>query len=563
MTPSREPGSKGLRQTAKAPKRKWFEQWVGRLEAELNGLEGPLVQIWAWPGSGKRALLAELVTRGGMEIPPVALRDAGLLRRVAREARQRECPWLLCRQWPHAADPVVPGPILDELTGRPLLVFSSHLRRPLDSSSSSTLEPRSLLLESSEVAGLWHELTGERPAPAQVSGLIEVCHGWLQPLRLAAVATSRGHQVSADPASWLALPEMVEFLRQEVFDGIPLGTVEPDGFLKGELRARGMAVFDPASKVYREPKLVGAFFQLPREVLRRDRPEAVPPSVPPGTSLEEDSEGGGTGPTFEVRLFGTPLVTRLPSASRGAETGDSLGTNLGEASPVEIRWQLRRAFKIFAFLASCKGYQAVREDLIEAVFPDEDPASIKRNFHPTLSYLRRNLLGGSGTPRVVEHRHGTYRLNPKVVWNIDSERFEDLATKAAQKKSAGELETCAVLARQAWGLYRGPFLHGIYDSWAVERRESLQRSYLRLLRDLGEASEALGRLTEALDAYRAVLVEDPLQEGLQVATMGIYAALGRRDLVRRQYDRLNGLLMEELGVEPLASTTAEYHRLMG
>ncbi len=59
-----------------------------------------------------------------------------------------------------------------------------------------------------------------------------------------------------------------------------------------------------------------------------------------------------------------------------------------------------------------------------------------------------------------------------------------------------------------------------------------------------------------------MLVEDPLQERVHLEVMRIYAAQGRRDLVRRQYDRLCTLLLEELGVEPLPETTQEYHRLM-
>jgi DNA-binding SARP family transcriptional activator len=44
--------------------------------------------------------------------------------------------------------------------------------------------------------------------------------------------------------------------------------------------------------------------------------------------------------------------------------------------------------------------------------------------------------------------------------------------------------------------------------------------------------------------------------------MRLYAAQGRRDLVRRQYERLCTLLLDELGVEPLPETVQEYHRLM-
>jgi DNA-binding SARP family transcriptional activator len=65
-----------------------------------------------------------------------------------------------------------------------------------------------------------------------------------------------------------------------------------------------------------------------------------------------------------------------------------------------------------------------------------------------------------------------------------------------------------------------------------------------------------------MDVYRAVLVEDPLQESAHLALMEVYARQGRRDLVRRQYERLCALLRAELGAEPLLRTTLAYHTLM-
>ncbi len=44
--------------------------------------------------------------------------------------------------------------------------------------------------------------------------------------------------------------------------------------------------------------------------------------------------------------------------------------------------------------------------------------------------------------------------------------------------------------------------------------------------------------------------------------MRLYAQQGRRDLVRRQYDKLCGILLEELGVPPAMETTQGYHQLM-
>ena len=82
------------------------------------------------------------------------------------------------------------------------------------------------------------------------------------------------------------------------------------------------------------------------------------------------------------------------------------------------------------------------------------------------------------------------------------------------------------------------------------------------MRALGETYARLGRLGEAMDALRAVLIHDPLQERVHLALMQVYARQGRRDLVRRQYDRLAELLARELTIEPMEETIEAYHRLM-
>ena len=45
--------------------------------------------------------------------------------------------------------------------------------------------------------------------------------------------------------------------------------------------------------------------------------------------------------------------------------------------------------------------------------------------------------------------------------------------------------------------------------------------------------------------------------------MRLYAGQGRRDLVRRQYDHLCRVLLEDLGQAPGEETAREYHLLMG
>jgi LuxR family maltose regulon positive regulatory protein len=223
---------------------------------------------------------------------------------------------------------------------------------------------------------------------------------------------------------------------------------------------------------------------------------------------------------------------------------------------------------VLAFLASSPGLQAGREELIEAVWPNEGERTIERNFHPTLSHLRRALEGGNrgdrgkDRPAPLLFKNGVYRLNPEVTWEIDAIELTRLAEEGRERAGRDETEAAADAWKRAWRLYRGPFLQGHYEAWVTTRREEYQRLYLDLLRDLGDLYVRLGKNEDAMDAYRTVLVEDPLQERIHLAVMRLYAAQGRRDLVRRQYDNLCRLLLEELGVAPMPQTTRDYHRLM-
>jgi DNA-binding SARP family transcriptional activator len=252
-------------------------------------------------------------------------------------------------------------------------------------------------------------------------------------------------------------------------------------------------------------------------------------------------------PLYQVCLLGDAQVVVSPP----------------QGEPWQVSWTLTRGLSLFAYLASTPGRRAGKEELTEALFAGEGSEASRRNFHPTLSYLRRDLGGGqSSSFKPVLYRSGGYELNPDYRWSIDLDAFEAHREAGLELRRAGELEGAAEHLSTAWRLYRGAFLQGVYEPWAARRREELYRAYLTLLRDLGQVRRELEDLEQALDAYRAVLIEDPLEEAVQTEVMRIYAAQGRRDLVRRQYDRLSVLLLDELGVEPLPETTAVYHRLM-
>lgn len=260
--------------------------------------------------------------------------------------------------------------------------------------------------------------------------------------------------------------------------------------------------------------------------------------LPPAPLADEPSG-------YAVQLLGKPSVRLRRPGGRS----------------VELRFPLRRAFQVFARLAAAPDFEASREELVEAAFHEEDEEAVEKNFHPTLSYVRRTLAAQEDV-QPVELRSGVYRLDPRLAWKVDVVEFERRVEEGRRRLHQGQPEQAVALWESAWRLYGGPFLAGWDAPWISARREELARQHTELLGALGEVYERLGRLTEAMDVHRAAVIADPLQEEVHLALMRIYARQGRRNLVRRQYDQLSSLLSEELGVEPMPETTEAYHRLM-
>jgi DNA-binding SARP family transcriptional activator len=520
-----------------------------RLLRRIENLDTPVVQIWGWPGSGKSGLLAAFLAVQGSAAMALALDELAepeALRAVVDAAWEAGAHWLVATGDPGdrlraAARRLRPGQ---------RLVFAGERRaQGLAELPGAMIPPQELLPTAAELATLWRLIAGEVADASTVARLHAASDGWYRPLLLALEATGGGGLEAATPEELLEIDPVRYFLRHEVLEtftaaereSLLAAPRERDGDHGDEgwrlLDERGLWI--EGAERDRMPLLLAAC--LERERRRRGQPSraAAERAVP--------ADPAATAPAvYVLGLLGAPFA-RLREG--GAER--------------ELDCRLRRSFQVLAYLASSPGLEAGREELIEAVWPTEGERTIERNFHPTLSHLRRALEAGrKDDVQPLLFRGGVYRLNPEIEWEIDAHAVAAMVEKGRQLSDRGDLPAAADAWRRAWSLYRGPFLQGHYEAWVAARREICQRQQLEMLRDLGDLYLRLERPDEAMDAYRSILVEDPLQERIHVALMQVYADQGRRDMVRRQYDRLCTLLLEELGVEPLAETTREYHRLM-
>ncbi len=205
----------------------------------------------------------------------------------------------------------------------------------------------------------------------------------------------------------------------------------------------------------------------------------------------------------------------------------------------------RRALALLAVLAL--DGRVARARLATLFWGEQDEAGARRNLRRELARLR-----DAGLEASFAAFGDTLELGAAV--GCDARDFE--AACAREDHEA------------ALALWRGPLLDGFalgdapgFEAWLAERREAA----LRRWRDAAAATalrlERAGELRAALALRLRLSDADPLQEAHHADAMRLHEALGERSAALELYERCQRLLRDELGLEPLASTTAIAERL--
>jgi hypothetical protein len=164
-----------------------------------------------------------------------------------------------------------------------------------------------------------------------------------------------------------------------------------------------------------------------------------------------------------------------------------------------------QAQAIFAFLFDRGERGALKDELIDLIWPDVELGRADLAFHRTIGGLRRALStpGGIGLKQVIIFSAGRYRLGPDIIRWSDAAAFEDHmdALDRSTDPDAGRSRLASVRR-----LYRGDYMDDcpFYgDSSQVEvRRQELRDRYVAALAALAEGRREDGKWTDARDLLR-------------------------------------------------------------
>src|SRR5690349_1546550 len=247
-----------------------------------------------------------------------------------------------------------------------------------------------------------------------------------------------------------------------------------------------------------------------------------------------------------IRVLGPVEIFRDPSVQFAADA-----------------WTTRRARDIFCYIATSKNRRVLKEVLIEAFWRDEDLETVEKNFHPTISHIRKAL--NSRQPfkqNFLIFRDSAYQLNPDLSYAVDAEEFERCIVEADKAKREQDAARQRASLESAHKLYRGEFMCGVYEDWAEERRQFYSEQSARVIAALAKLSLSEKRWADALRYAGEALAGDPFREDMHRLTMRAFAAQAKPASVKKHFESMKKKLHTELGIEPAEETKRLFAELM-
>jgi predicted ATPase/DNA-binding SARP family transcriptional activator len=220
------------------------------------------------------------------------------------------------------------------------------------------------------------------------------------------------------------------------------------------------------------------------------------------------------------------------------------------------RFRTQKAGLLLAYLAFYLRRSHPREALIEMLWPEGDPAVTRRRLRVLLSSLRRQLEPpGVALGAVLVADYSAVQLNADAV-TTDVAAFDAALREASASDAASGQRELRLI--DAVTLYQGDLLPGSFEEWVLMERERLAEAHLQAVTALSEIREQAGDLPGALRWARGAAAADPLNEEVCQRLIRLFAASGRHDAARREFDALERRMARDLAAEPSPET-----RLLG
>ena len=206
--------------------------------------------------------------------------------------------------------------------------------------------------------------------------------------------------------------------------------------------------------------------------------------------------------------------------------------------PIKLRTEKTR--ELFAFLLHNQGREITKEELLDRLWPEDEPEKAIRQLYNGIYYIRK-ALEEYGADRSLINIGSDYNLQLSGV-DYDVQRIYELekCDPAANLELWEEMES----------LFAGEYLEGGDYPWADYERDRLeslcQQCLIQLARQYMEKEQYDRAETKLIKAYR----QNPYEEIITQLLLRVYAKTGENRKAIRHFNAYSKLINEELGIKP-------------
>jgi LuxR family maltose regulon positive regulatory protein len=207
----------------------------------------------------------------------------------------------------------------------------------------------------------------------------------------------------------------------------------------------------------------------------------------------------------------------------------------------------RKVLALLCLLLSKPRFASTREEVIDSLWPEHDPASALNSLNQTVYFLRRVFepdYRDDTSPGYVGQDGETIWLDPELIDCRSRRCLEHIRSMPTEPTPDGSV----ALATE----YRGRFaLDFAYEDWSAAYRDALHAGYLRVMEHAIRLDLDNGHLGRGTFLAEHAAEVDPDAEEIQVALVRLYRHSGAHAAAAEQYAHY-ARAMRDLGVEPPA-----------
>jgi DNA-binding SARP family transcriptional activator/tetratricopeptide (TPR) repeat protein len=204
----------------------------------------------------------------------------------------------------------------------------------------------------------------------------------------------------------------------------------------------------------------------------------------------------------------------------------------------------RKVLALLCYLLTRPRFAANRDEVLEALWPDFEPAVALNSLNQTLYFLRRVVEPGyreDTSPDYVRHDSDVVWLDRQLV-SSRSQVCADFIRSLPAQPSPEQVQKLAEM-------YHGQFaLDFAYEEWAVGYRESTHASYLQVVENALALDIATGHFDRGVLLARRALNVDPNAEQIELSLVRLLRMSGAHAAAAEQYAHYSSVL-ETLGLE--------------